>query len=137
MIEKISKYFKILGNFHKINIMQLIFRIFKTKTTLLQYYTGQVIFVEDGPLTKIQDYWKLKKLNIFPKIVDNKNGLMFKTKQELYTIFNQNLDYYLNIAKQNYEVTDIYIISERNKIYSKSLIDKDYPEFLDNLNYNF
>lgn len=117
--------------------MQLIFRIFKNKKSDIQYYTGQVIFVEDGLLTKIQDYWKIRKLNIFPKLKNNNDKIVFKTKQELYDIFIQKLDYYLDIAKQKYEVTSIYIISERNKIYTKEFIDKDYPELLSNINFNF
>lgn len=114
--------------------MQLIFRIFKNLN--IKYYTGQIIFVEDGPLNKIQDYWKIRKLNIFPKLTDN-NKIIFKTKQELYTIFNQKLNYYLNIAKQKYEINGIFIISDKNKIYSKSFIDKDYPELLNEINFNF
>lgn len=117
--------------------MQLVFRIFKIQTKLLQYYTGDIIFVEDGPLNKIQDFWKLRKLNIFPKIHNNKGNIKFETKKELYDTFKQNLDYYLKIAERNYIVNGIYIISERNNIYSKSLIDKDYPELLSNINYNF
>ena len=62
---------------------------------------------------------------------------MFVNKQKLYDTFKQRLNYYLKFAEKYGDVSEIYVISETNRIYSKSIIDKDYPHLLSKINYNF